>query len=66
MQQLLDHVLSVLPSLRSEMLDEQGQLSKHVHIFVNGRGSIFLDDALETKIDMASDRIDFFPAVAGG
>lgn len=48
------------------MLDEQGALSKHVHIFVNGRGCVFLDDALETQLDIASDRIDFFPAVAGG
>jgi len=65
-QQLLDRVLSLHPALRSEMLDERGELSQHVHIFVNGRGAVFLEQGLATTLSAADDRVDFFPAVAGG
>lgn len=65
-QGLLDRVLLDHPGLRGEMLDEGGNLSKHVHIFVNGRGCIYLEQGLETPLSAQDDRIDFFPAVAGG
>ncbi len=65
-QEILDRVLIEVPDLRSELLDERGVLSRHVHIFVNGRSSVFLDKGLETQISTREDRIDFFPAVAGG
>ncbi|MBW2391267.1 MAG: MoaD family protein [Deltaproteobacteria bacterium] len=65
-QKLLDRVLFLHPGLRGEMLDEAGQLSQHVHIFVNGRGCVFLEQGLDTPLSTRDDRIDFFPAVAGG
>lgn len=65
-QQLLDRVLSLHPALRDEMLDEAGELSQHVHVFVNGRGCVFLEHGLATSLSERDDRIDFFPAVAGG
>lgn len=65
-QQVLDRVLSLHPGLQPEMLDAAGQLSRHVHIFVNGRGCVFLEQGLATPISERDDRIDFFPAVAGG
>ena len=65
-QQMLDQVLAQYPAMRSEMLDEAGQLSQHVHIFVNGRGCVFLEKGLATPISERNDRVDFFPAVAGG
>lgn len=65
-QQLLDRVLSLHPGLRREMLDEAGRLSQHVHIFVNGRGCVFLELGLDTPLSPGDDRVDFFPAVAGG
>jgi MoaD family protein len=65
-QQLLDRVLALHPTLRGEMLDEAGQLSQHVHIFVNGRGCVFLEQGLDTPLSKRDDRVDFFPAVAGG
>jgi MoaD family protein len=65
-QQLLDRVLSLHPGLRDAMLDEAGELSQHVHIFVNGRGCVFLEQGLATPLSNRHDRIDFFPAVAGG
>ena len=65
-QQLLDRVLVDFPGLRREMLDEHGALSKHVHIFINGRGCVYLERGLDTPLSAHDDRIDFFPAVAGG
>ncbi len=65
-QKLLDRVLSLHPGLKGQMLDEVGQLSQHVHIFVNGRGCVFLEQGLATPLSQRDDRIDFFPAVAGG
>jgi MoaD family protein len=65
-QQLLDRVLLDHPGLRSEMLDEAGLLSRHVQLFVNGRSCVFLDQGLDTALAARHDRIDFFPAVAGG
>ncbi len=65
-QQLLDRIFLECPGLRTEMLDEDGLLSHHVHIFVNGRSSRFLDRGLATPLRARDDRIDFFPAVAGG
>ncbi len=65
-QRLLDRVLSDHPGLRGVMLDEAGLLSQHVHLFVNGRGCVFLERGLDTPLSARHDRVDFFPAVAGG
>jgi molybdopterin synthase sulfur carrier subunit len=65
-QGILDRVLVEYPDLRNEMLNKEGRLSKHVHIFVNGRGCVFLERGLDTPVSEEDDRIDFFPAVAGG
>ena len=34
-----------------ELLDDAGALSRHVHLFVNGRSSKWLPDGMDTKID---------------
>jgi molybdopterin synthase sulfur carrier subunit len=65
LQDLLDEVLAAYPDLREDLLDEAGQLSRHVHLFVNGRSSKYLSEGMATPID-ASQKIEFFPAVAGG
>jgi molybdopterin synthase sulfur carrier subunit len=65
LQDLLDEVLAAYPYLREDLLDEAGQLSRHVHLFVNGRSSKYLSEGMATPID-ASQKIEFFPAVAGG
>ena len=64
-QQLLDVVLGRFPQMRDELVDEDGQLYGHVHLFVNGRDSRFLEKILETPIK-AGDKVDMFPAVGGG
>jgi sulfur-carrier protein len=63
--ELVEAVVERFPPLRRELLDEDGRLYGHVHVFVNGRDAPYLADAMETVIQPA-DKIDIFPAVAGG
>ncbi|NCF65449.1 MAG: MoaD/ThiS family protein, partial [Chloroflexi bacterium] len=51
--------------MRDELVDENGQIYRHVHLFVNGRDAPFLENALNYKIK-PGDKIDIFPAVGGG
>ena len=62
---VLAEVLRMYPALSEELLDDAGTLSRHVHLFVNGRSSKWLPDGMDTKVD-GSQTIEFFPAVAGG
>ena len=62
---LLSEVLHRYPALEKELLDEQGNMYGHVHIFINGRDVRFLSDSMDTKISI-NDRIDIFPGVGGG
>ncbi|MEW5872464.1 MAG: ubiquitin-like small modifier protein 1 [Chloroflexota bacterium] len=64
-RQLLDEMLRRYPALRPELLDEHGNLYAHVHIFVNGRDTPFLENAMDTEL-MEEDTIGVFPAVGGG
>ncbi|MHC4164656.1 MAG: ubiquitin-like small modifier protein 1 [Planctomycetota bacterium] len=64
-QLLLDAVLERFPDMASYLLDDQGRLYAHVHIFINGRDAPYLDSALETPLTK-DDAVDFFPAVGGG
>jgi len=64
-RQLLDEMLRRYPALRHELLDEQGNMFSHVHIFVNGRDASFLGQALDTEMKL-DDVVGVFPAVGGG
>ena len=64
-RQLVDEIVSCYPALRREILNDQGELYGHIHIFINGRESSFLENALETVISR-DDTISIFPAVGGG
>ncbi len=64
-QQLLDEMIRCYPALQDELLDEQGRLYGHVHMFVNGRDSNFLEKGLETIL-APDDVVGIFPAVGGG
>ncbi len=64
-QQVLDYLVERYPPLRNELLDEHGNLYRHVHIFVNGRDAPYLEQGMNTMLS-ASDVVDVFPAVAGG
>ena len=63
--ELLNIVVERFPPLRVELLDEQGQLYPHVHMFVNGRDAPYLPDGMETVLK-PTDTVNIFPAVAGG
>lgn len=63
--ELLETMLAQYPLLERELLDEAGNLYQHVHIFVNGRDSAFLDKGMDSKLD-TQDTIGVFPAVGGG
>jgi molybdopterin synthase sulfur carrier subunit len=62
---LIDEITRRYPALRSEMLDEQGNLYGHVHVFVNGRDAPFLEGGLDSVIS-PNDEVGIFPAVGGG
>lgn len=62
---LVNEIVRVYPALRQELLDNDGQLYGHVHVFVNGRDNRFLENMMDTPIHN-EDNIDIFPAVGGG
>lgn len=64
-KQLLSIVVNQYPEMEKELLDEQGKMYGHVHIFVNGRDAQFLSASMDTKITK-NDKIDIFPGVGGG
>jgi len=62
---LLEEVVSSYPAMRSELLDDEGQLHRHVHVIINGRNVPFLENGLYTILS-PGDRISIFSAVGGG
>ena len=65
LQQLLKTLVARFPPMGAELFDENGNLRGHVHVFVNGRDSVYLADQLETTIH-AQDTVNIFPPVGGG
>jgi molybdopterin synthase sulfur carrier subunit len=63
--ELVEAVVERYPALRPELLDEHGRLYGHVHVFINGRDAPYLDGSLANVI-RPDDKVDIFPAVAGG
>jgi molybdopterin synthase sulfur carrier subunit len=63
--EMLEEAFRHYPSLRHELMTAENTLRGHVHVFVNGRDVPYLAGVLETRISHA-DRLDIFPAVAGG
>ena len=64
-RELIGELIARYPGLRPQLLDEQGNLSEHVHVFINGRDAPYLDHGLETEL-APDDTLDVFPPVAGG
>jgi molybdopterin synthase sulfur carrier subunit len=62
---LVDAILSRYPLMRDVLLDQEGNLYGHVHVFINGRDVPFLVNRMETVIK-PTDTINIFPAVGGG
>jgi len=64
-REVLDAIVTKFPSMKKELLQENGRMYGHVHFFVNGRDIQFTEDDFETRI-MPDDVINAFPAVGGG
>jgi sulfur-carrier protein len=62
---LIRQMVDQFPALRLALVDAEGQLRGHVHVFVNGRDVPYLESQMDTvlKID---DTVSVFPAVGGG
>jgi molybdopterin converting factor small subunit len=59
----LDNVWRRHPSLRDRVLNEQGEIRRHVNIFL-GSSDVKRRDGLKTAVD--ADEIHIFNAVSGG
>jgi len=64
-RQLVEEMVKRFPGLKNEMLDSQGSLYGHIHIFINGRDSTFLEGSLDSILE-PDDTISIFPPVGGG
>jgi sulfur-carrier protein len=65
LRQLVEEMVTRYPGLKREMLDQNGNLQSHIHIYVNGRDSVFLDGSLDSILG-PDDTISIFPPVGGG
>ncbi len=65
LRQLIEEMVKRYPGLNREMLDRNGNLQSHIHIYVNGRDSTLLDGSLDTIL-ATDDTISIFPPVGGG
>lgn len=63
--QVLEELFGRFPELRQQMVDENGNLFRYVHCFVNGRDVHYLPQGLQTPLG-SNDRLDIFPPVGGG
>jgi sulfur-carrier protein len=64
-QELLNRITERFPIMKKELLDKDGRMYGHVHLFINGRDVQFLEDEFQTRI-MPEDTVNIFPAVGGG
>ena len=64
-RQMVEIVVTRFPPMREELLDENGELWRHVHVFVNGRDAPYLSEKMETVVK-PTDSVNIFPAVGGG
>ena len=60
----LDKVGIRFPKLKERMWDEEGQIHKHINVYVNGDDIRFLQK-LSTPLG-AGDEVSIMPAMAGG
>lgn len=64
-QALLDELVQRHPPLGPELFERDGDLYRHVHVFVNGRDVRYLEGGMGTVLTGA-EKLDIFPAVGGG
>jgi sulfur-carrier protein len=61
---VLDKMVEMFPPLKDEIFTAEKELLPFVHVYVNGRNIIHLDD-LQTIVN-EKDQFALFPPVAGG
>ena len=62
---LVGELIARYPALGPQLLDEQGNLWRHVHVMVNGRDAPYLEQGMDTRLQ-PGDTLDIFPRVGGG
>lgn len=62
---VLEAVTNPRPDLAAEIWQAPGQVKDHIHVFINGRQSIFLPQGLQTPLEKDA-TLDVFPPVGGG
>lgn len=65
LRQLLQQIVTRYPALRSELLDEQGQLHPWLPLYVNGRNPRLWADGLDRPIGVA-EVVSIFSPIASG
>ena len=63
--ELLEAIMVKFPPMRKELMNADGKMYGHVHVFINGRDVQFMEDDFQTRITQA-DTVNIFPAVGGG
>lgn len=61
---VLDKMIEMFPALKEEIFTEKKELKPFVHVYVNGKNIIYLDN-LDTVVEK-SDELALFPPAAGG
>ena len=64
-RQALESVTDSRPELAKKVWQSAGTLFDHIHVFINGRQSVFLPLGLDTPVS-SEDVLDVFPPVGGG
>jgi molybdopterin synthase sulfur carrier subunit len=62
---LVNRVITLFPDFTGQLLDDQGEMFRHIHVFINGRDTYYLPEGMETVLHQ-DEKIDIFPPVAGG
>lgn len=65
LRQVLIEIFQLYPGLEDELLDDHGQVRRHVNINHNGRNLSLNEEGLEIRLG-ANDRLMIFPSIGGG
>jgi molybdopterin synthase sulfur carrier subunit len=61
----LESVTRARPALAEKIWNAAGEVYDHIHVFINGRQSVFLPQGIDTPVQ-DGDTLDVFPPVGGG
>lgn len=64
-RQLVVEIVERYPAMHPVLLNSNGALYGHVHVFINGRDVPFLQQTMDTVLTI-DDKVDVFPAIGGG